>query len=121
MMLYTNKNVFYGRKIKVAKNNMNFVIDDALKEHMQKSGKTNIVVELVTAETSDVEISELHVHLVNDRQAAFYKEKKRYKGYEANGGQVLMPRFPLDCQDEIRFWLKTFLCFKSVGYEGLKI
>jgi hypothetical protein len=100
---------------------MNFIIDDALKEHMQKSGKTNIVVELVTAETSDIEISELHVHLVNDRQAAFFKEKKRYRAYEVDGVQVLLPRFPLECQEDIRFWLKSFLCFKTVGYEGMKI
>ena len=100
---------------------MNFRIDDALKAHMQHSGKTNIVVELVTAETSDIEISELHVHLVNDRQAAFFKEKKRYRGYEVDGGEVLLPRFPLECQEEVRFWLKSFLCFKTVGYEGMKI
>lgn len=118
--MYTNKNVLCGRKIKVAKY-MNFIIDDALKEYMHKSGKTTIVVELVTAETSDIEISELHVHLVNDRQAAFFKEKKRYKACDADGGQVLMPKFPLECQDEIRFWLKSFLCFKTVGYEGIKI
>ena len=55
---------------------MNFIIDEALKAYMQRTGKTNIVVEMVTAETSDIEISELHVHLVNDRQAAFFKEKK---------------------------------------------
>jgi hypothetical protein len=100
---------------------MNFIIDDALKEHMQKSGKSNIVVEFVTAETSDIEISELHVHLVNDRQAAFFKEKKRYREYEVEGGLVLLPRFPLECQEEIHFWLKSFLCFKSIGYEGIKI
>ena len=100
---------------------MNFIIDDALKEHMQKSGKTNIVVELVTAETSDIEISELHVHLVNDRHAYFFKDKKRYRAYEVDGGQVLLPRFPLECQEDIRFWLKSFLCFKTVGYDGMKI
>ena len=100
---------------------MNFIIDDALKVYMQQSGKTNIVVELVTAETSDIEISELHVHLVNERQASFYKEKKRYKSYAVEGGQVLLPRFPLECQETIRFWLKTFLFFKIVGYEGIKI
>ena len=100
---------------------MNFIKDDALKAHMQQSGKTNIVVEMVTAETSDIEISELHVHLVNDRQAAFFKEKKRYRAYEIEGGQVLLPRFPLECQENIRFWLKSFLIFKTVGYEGIKI
>lgn len=100
---------------------MNFIIDEALRSHMQHTGKMHIVVEMVTAETSDIEISELHVHLVNDRQATFFKEKKRYRAYEADGGEILMPKFPLQCEDEVRFWLKTFWCFKTVGYEGIKI
>ena len=100
---------------------MNFIIDEALKAHMQRTGKTCIVVEMVTAETSDIEISELHVHLVHDRQAAFFKEKKRYRGYAVEAGEVLLPAFPLQCEENVRFWLKTFWCFKTVGYEGIKI
>ena len=100
---------------------MNFIIDEALKAYMQRTGKTNIVVEMVTAETSDIEISELHVHLVNDRQAAFFKEKKRYRGRATDVGEVLLPAFPLQYEENVRFWLKSFLCFKTVGYEGIKI
>lgn len=100
---------------------MNFIIDDALKAHMQRTGKNNIIVEMVTAETSDIEISELHVYLADEKQATFFKEKKRYWGHSIDGGEVLLPRFPLHCEENVRFWLKTFLCFKSVGYEGIKM
>lgn len=100
---------------------MNFKIDEALKAHMQHTGKKYIVVEMVTAETSDIEISELHVHIVNDRQAAFFKEKKRYRSFTVEAGEVLLPRFPLQCEEEVSFWLKTFWCFKTVGYKGIKI
>lgn len=100
---------------------MNFIIDDALKTHMKHTGKNNIIVEMVTAETSDIEISELHVYMANDKQAAFFKEKKRYRGHAIEGGEVLLPHFPLQCEENVRFWLKTFWIFKTVGYEGLKI
>ena len=100
---------------------MNFVIDEALKEHMKHVGKLNIVVELVTAETSDIEISELHVYLADDKQAKLLKEKKRYRGKETEIGEVLLPAFPLQCEETVRFRLKKFLCFKMVGYEGIKI
>lgn len=100
---------------------MNFIIEDTLKEHMQRTGKSHIVVEMVTAETSDIEISELHVHLIDDRQAVFFKEKKRYRSFPVEDGEVLLPKFPLQCEEEVRFWLKTFWCFKSVGYSGIRI
>ncbi len=100
---------------------MNFILEDTLKEHMQRVGKRHIVVEVVIAENSDIEITELHVYLVNDKQATYLKEKKRYRGKETEVGEVLLPAFPLQYKEDIRFWLKKFLCFKSVGYEGIKI
>lgn len=100
---------------------MNFIYDEALKEHMNRTGKHHIVVELVTANTSDIEISELHVYLADDKQARFLKEKKRYRGQMTEEGEVLLPPFPLEYEENVRFWLKRFLCFKMVGYEGIKI
>lgn len=100
---------------------MNFIIEDTLKVHMQHTGKNHIVVELVTAETSDIEISELYVHLIDDRQAKIFKEKKKYRSFEVETGEVLLPKFPLRCDEEVHFWLKRFWCFKSVGYSGIKI
>ena len=100
---------------------MNFVIEDNLKEHMERTGKKNIVVEVVTADTSDIEISELHVYLTDDKQAKLLKEKKRYRGKATDMGEILLPAFPLQYDENIRFWLKKVLCFKMVGYEGIKI
>ena len=100
---------------------MNFIIEDALKEYMNRTGKKNIVVELVIADNSDIEITELHVHLANDSRAGYFKEKKRYRGHETELGEVLLPAFPLQYDEHIYFRLKKFLCFKTVGYEGIKI
>ncbi len=100
---------------------MNFICDDALTAYMKQKNKHNIVVELVTAETSDIEISELHVYLADDKQAQFLKEKKKYRGQVFSEGEVLLPRFPLQFEETVHFKLKKFLCFKTVGYEGIKI
>ena len=100
---------------------MNFVIDEALKEHMEHTGKRHIVIEVVTADTSDIEISELHVYLADDKQARILKEKKRFRGKEAEAYEVLLPAFPLQYEETVRFWLKKVLFFKMVGYEGVKI
>lgn len=100
---------------------MNFIIEESLKAHMEHTGKKHIVIEVVTADTSDIEISELHVYLVDDKQAKFLKEKKRYRGKEAEFGEVLLPAFPLQYEEKVRFWLKKILFFKMVGYEGVKI
>ena len=100
---------------------MTFVIDEALKAHMEHTGKRNVVVEVVTAETSDIEITELHVYLTDDKQAKILKERKRYRGQEIDGGEVLLPPFPLQYEEEVRFWLKKAWIFKMVGYAGVKV
>ena len=100
---------------------MNFSIENDLKEHMERTGKKHIVIEVVTADTSDIEISELHVYLADDKQAEFLKAKKRFRSKEMEFGEVLLPAFPLQYKEEVRFWLKKVLFFKTVGYEGVKI
>lgn len=100
---------------------MNFVIEDALKEYMKQVGKHNVVVEVVSADNSDIEITELHVYLADDKRAAFLKAEKGYRGKKTEVGEVLLPVFRLQYDETVRFCLKRFLCFKSVGYEGIKI
>lgn len=100
---------------------MKFLFDASLIEYMKQTGRHNIIVELVTCETSDIEIAELHVHAADDKRAAYFKDKKRYRSFPGEIGEVLLPRFALTMEEEIHFWLKRFWCFKSVGYSGIKI
>ncbi len=100
---------------------MNFVIDQALRDHMQQKHKNNIIVELIVAENSDIEIAEFHVHIADDKRSAYFKEKKRYRSFPIEGGEVLLPKFPLTLEDTIHFYLKQFWIFKSVGYKGIKL
>ncbi len=100
---------------------MNITIEKELQEYMLQKNKHYIAVEVVTASTSDIEISELHVYLTNEKQAAILKEKKRCRGQQVEQLEVLFPSFPLQYEESVRFNLKRFLCFKMVGYEGMKI
>ena len=59
---------------------MKFVYEPELVEYMQEKGHKNIVVEVVTINNSEIEISELHVHFVDERQTEIFKTKCLYKG-----------------------------------------
>lgn len=98
---------------------MKFIYEDELKAYMQEKGYKNIVVELVMINNSEVEISELHVHFVDARQTDFFKTKKQYYSIDTEMGEVLLPRYKLNFEDEIVFGLKKFWIFRSIAYKGI--
>lgn len=98
---------------------MRFIYEDELKTYMQEKGYQNIVVELVMINNSEIEISELHVHFVDARQTEFFKTKKQYYSVNTEMGEVLLPRYKLNYEDEIVFGLKKFWIFKSISYKGI--
>ncbi len=98
---------------------MKFIYEEELKAYMQEKGKKNIIVEVVMINNSEIEISELHVHFVDDRQTEIFKKKHRYRGIETEMGEVLLPHYKLNYDEEIVFGLKKFLCFRSISYKGI--
>ena len=98
---------------------MRFIYEDELKEYMQQKDKKNIIVEVVTINNSEIEISELHVHFVDERQTEIFKKKHRYRGIATEMGEVLLPHYKLNYEEEIIFGLKKFLCFRSISYTGI--
>lgn len=98
---------------------MNFIYEPTLLDYMQKKNKHTIVVEEITSNNSDFEITELHVHLIDEKQADFFKTKKRYYGITTEHGSVLLPPFQLKYEDTITFSLKSFLGIKYVAYQGI--
>lgn len=99
---------------------MDFVYTPALQEYMRKKGKKNIVVETVTSNCSDIEITELHVHLIDEAQTALFKTKRRYFSRTTEMGEVLLPPYKLTYDDTVTFGLKSFLGFKYVSYQGIR-
>ncbi len=98
---------------------MKFVYEPELVEYMQEKGHKNIVVEVVTINNSEIEISELHVHFVDERQTEIFKTKKRYRSVQTEMGEVLLPHYKLNYEEEIVFGLKKFWIFKSISYKGI--
>ena len=95
---------------------MNFIYEPALLEYMQKKGKNTIVVEEITSNNSDFEVTELHVHLIDEKRAEHFKSQKRYLGVKTEKGEVLLPPF----DDTVTFGLKSFLGIKYVSYKGIQ-
>ena len=98
-----------------------FIYEEPLLEYMRDKGMTAIAVEVVTAAHSDIEVTELHVHLVKDKQAEYFRKKKKFRGIQTEHGEVLLPPYRLEYDDTVRFGLKKTWIFRSVRYEGIRL
>lgn len=100
---------------------MEFVYEPELKAYMREKNKKNIVVEVVTSDSSDFEVTELHVHFVDEKQTAYFKDKKRFRGFETEMGEVLLPPYKLEYEPVVRFRLRKFLFLRFVAQEGITL
>ena len=99
---------------------MEFVYEPKLQEYMIQKNKKNIIVEEITSNNSDFEITELHIQIADDKRAEFFKTKKSYYAKKTEMGEVLLPPFHLKYDDVITFDLKTFLGIKYVTCKGIQ-
>ena len=90
-----------------------------LDKQFGEAGNT-IVVEEITSNNSDFEVTELHVHLIDEKRAEHFKSQKRYLGVKTEKGEVLLPPFRLKIDDTVTFGLKSFLGIKYVSYKGIQ-
>ena len=100
---------------------MRFEYEAPLLDYMMKKEMTTIAVEVISSSNSDFEVTELYVHLMKDKQAEYFKEKKRFRGISTEHGEVLLPPYRLEYDDTITFGLKKFWIFHSVRYEGIRL
>ena len=100
---------------------MTIEYDEALREHMAKKGMTTIAVEVMQSQNSDFEITELYIHLISDRQAAYFKEKKRFRPVRGELGEVLLPPYVLQYDDTLRFSLKKYWIFHAIRQTGIHL
>lgn len=98
---------------------MQFDYSDSLIEYMNKTNKHNIIVEVVICNNSEIEIADLHVYLIDDKRATFFKENKGYGFIKTEYGEVLLPKFKLQYNDKIYFDIKKILFFNVLKYEGI--
>ena len=102
---------------------MEFIYEPELLEYMKEKGRYDIIVELVSIDHSDIEMTDLHVFLANERQVKLFKEEKKYKTIKTDVGEVLMPIYKFDLNEDkkVIFGLKKTWIFKSLTYKGIRL
>lgn len=89
--------------------------------YMDKKNNHTILVELVEINNTDVEVVDLHIYLPHPNQKEKFLKEKRYRTVTTEVGEVLLPPYPLQIDDEVTFGLKKFWIFTSLRCEGIKI
>lgn len=99
---------------------MEFTATPELKEYLLQKNKKYIVVEVVSSDHSDIEITELYAHVVPDRKAEEFL-KKRYMPKESDFATILLPPYRLHYAPVVSFTLHSFLGIKSIRQEGITL
>ena len=89
--------------------------------YMEKKNNRTILVELVEINNTDLEVIDLHVYLPHKNQREKFITEKKYRVVTTEVGEVLLPRYPLQIEEEITFGLKKVLFFTSLSYTGIKV
>ena len=95
--------------------------DDALRDYMKKKGRSTIAGEVVSAQHSDIEVTELYVHLISDKQAAYFKEKKKFRPVAGELGEVLLPNYVRELDETLRFSLTSYWFIHVIKQTGIKL
>lgn len=97
-----------------------FRYEQALLDYMAQKGLSTIAVEVVTA-NSDIDITELYVHLVKPGQAEELVRRKKFRPVDTEHGTVLLPPYRLEYDDIVTFDLKKTWVFRSVRFDGIRL
>lgn len=100
---------------------MQIIVSPELAAHMRQVNKPNIIVEIAQCDHTDIEVTELHVHLISDKDVRFFIEKKRFRTIDIEEGYLLLPNYKLEYEDTLTFGLRKILFFKQVTYRGIKL
>ena len=100
---------------------MEFKYTPELEAYIRKHNKTILLVEMVELNNSDLDITELHPYFVNERMKDQFVNKKGYRVFPTELGEVLLPRYPFEMDSTVTFGLKSFLFFHHVTCKGIKV
>ncbi len=89
--------------------------------YMDHKKNHTILVELVEINNTDLEVIDLHVYLPHRNQREKFMTEKRYRVVTTDHGEVLLPPYPLDIEEEVTFGLKKRWIINSISYEGIKL
>ena len=99
---------------------MEICYSDELLAYMKARGKYNISIEVAASNTSDIEVTEIFLRLVNDDFAEYLK-KKQYRSISTEVGQVLLPPYRLHVENRIRLGCRKRWLFHHLTVEGVSL
>ena len=100
---------------------MEFIVSPEARLLLEKKRSRTIAVEVITADHSDFDVTELHVHPVSDRVAANLINEKHYRPRQADDLTVLLPNYRLTYADTVTFGTKKVLWFTALTYTGISL
>ena len=99
---------------------MKFEYTEELRRYMREKHKRIIVVEVVQSD-GDFEITELHLHFTDEKQAALFQKRKNFHRVPTEMGEVLLPNYRLEYADTVTFGLKKVLFWHLLTQTGIKL
>ena len=105
---------------------MKITISEELRRHLEHRNKRNIVVEVASADHSDIEVTEIFLRTCDYSHRDYLKEKKGYREYPIEGipqnhMAVLIKPYRLEFEPEVTFDLTKKWLFNKIIYTGIKL
>ena len=92
-----------------------------LREHIRAAGRHGIIVEIAQSDSSDFEVTELHIHFVTEKQAAGFVARKGFHPMSTDCCTVYLPNYRLTYADTVTFDLRSLGPIKMVRCEGISL
>ena len=100
---------------------MKIMIEPVLAAHMEKTGKRVISVEVAQSSNSDIDVTELYVHLMRPAEAERCKRLRHPRVLTIPEGEVLLPNYRLEYDETVTFALRSRLIFRWVTQSGIRL
>ena len=76
---------------------------------------------MATSDSSDFEVTELHIHFLTQKQADGMVRRRHYHEYAADCCPVLLPNYRLSYAPVLHFYLKKLGPLAFVRAEGVEL
>ena len=100
---------------------MEFRFSEDLKAHMIKKRKLFFVIDVATANCSDIEVSEIFFRLADASHADYLVKKKRFRPVPCGEFTVLLPAFRLEYAPVVTLDLRRVWLFQKLSAEGIRL
>ena len=100
---------------------MTFEFTPRLRQHIIAAGRHGIIVEIAQSDSSDFEVTELHIHFVTEKQAAGFVQRRGFHPVRTDCCTVYLPNYRLTYADSVTFDLRSIGPFHTVRCEGISL